>query len=144
MPGRCSCPGSSCGCAIQAGPGVRVAGTGTVDTPFVVSLDTRSVAIDQSSAGALDLSSYSGDPVVNVNLLANVTSVLLPDVAGTRIELVLTQGAASRTVVWPASIKWAAGSAPVLSTVVGRMDWISLRQITATQWLGRVLGAGIV
>lgn len=144
MPGRCSCPGSSCGCAIQAGPGIQVEGTGTVDTPFIVSIANRSISIDQSSQGALDLTPYFGDPVVNVSLGANVTGVLLPDAAGTRIELVVTQGAASRTIVWPTSIKWAAGAPPVLSAAVGQTDWISLRQVTASQWLGRVLGSGIV
>lgn len=143
MPGRCSCPGSSCGCTIQAGPGIVVTGTGTVDSPFEVAVDTRSVTIDQSSAGALDLSQFRGDAVVNVNLAANVTSIILPDVPGTRIELVLTQTVAGRTVVWPASVKWPGGTQPVLSTVAGRIDWISLRQVTATQWLGRTLGIGM-
>jgi hypothetical protein len=39
------------------------------------------------------------------------------------LELVITQDATgSRTITWPASVKWASGTPPVLSTVGGSID----------------------
>lgn len=138
MPG-CNCPGQSCGCAIQAGSGVRVAGVGTAKNPFVVSLDNAPVTIDQTAAGALDLSSYSGDRIITVNLQQNATSVILPNAPGTRLELLVVTPTVGRTVTWPAGIRWAGGNAPAAIGTAGKANWVALHQ-AAGFWVGALLG----
>ncbi|MDB5322215.1 MAG: hypothetical protein JWN40_3846 [Phycisphaerales bacterium] len=46
--------------------------------------------------------------------------------AGTFILRLIQDGTGSRTVTWPASVKWPAGSAPTLSTAIGAVDIVSL------------------
>ncbi len=43
------------------------------------------------------------------------------------VQLILVQdGVGSRTVTWPATVKWPSGTAPTLSTTAGAIDIISL------------------
>lgn len=138
MPG-CNCPGSSCGCAIQPGPGIIVQGTGTAANPFVVSTDTRAVTIEQSSAGVLDLSSYVGDQVITVNLSANVTDIILPNAPGTRLDLIFVLVTAGRTVAMTNPPR---GVTPAAPAVVGKGNWYQLRQASSF-WVAITLGAGL-
>lgn len=140
MPG-CNCAGQSCGCALQAGPGIIVEGTGTNGTPFVVSLASRALTVSQAAAGVLDLSGYVGSPIITVEMAASVTGVILPDAPGTELELLLVLSVAGRTIAWPAEIRWAGGTAPALPTTVGDALWVKLRQ-SAGFWVGT--GFGIV
>jgi|SRR5690606_24504800 len=134
MPG-CNCPGQSCGCAFQAGPGLSLSGTGSANNPYSIRLESRAIVIDQASAGPLDLSPYVGDVAITVNLRASVTEIILPSAPGTRIDLFLVLAVAGRTVAFPSSIRWASGSSPALPTVVGKALWAQLRQ-TADFWAG--------
>lgn len=57
----------------------------------------------------------------------NVTFTFSNPTAGHFFTIQLTQdGTGSRTVTWPASVEWAAGTAPVITTTAGRTDVISL------------------
>lgn len=57
--------------------------------------------------------------------------------------LILNQGTGSKTVVWDASIRWAGGTPPVLSTAANSEDMISILQVGgSTHSHGRVLGLG--
>ncbi len=138
MPG-CNCPGQSCGCAIQAGPGVNMTGTGTASNPFIVGMDIRAITIEQSAAGSLDLSSYVGDLAVTVNVSANITDVILPSSPGTQFDLVLMTITTGRAIAWPADIRWVGGAAPTLRPTVGKGAWVRLRQ-TAGFWVGASVG----
>lgn len=44
----CGCAGQSCGCAIKAGTGIKIEGTGTASSPFVVSLNAGESSIKPS------------------------------------------------------------------------------------------------
>lgn len=69
---KCNCAGSSCGCSVTAGDGVRISGTGTAADPFIVSADISALPIADSiavsSSTSLELgkrgSGAFGDPVV--------------------------------------------------------------------------------
>ncbi len=141
MPGRCSCAGSSCSCSVVQGNGITVTGTGSNDNPFVISQAASQATISVDVAGALDLSAYTGIASVLVTLNANATSLVLPT-QGT-IELVILQGTGgSRTITWPASIKFPGGTDPVLSTVVGRYDWVRL-VYAGNVWVGQLVGTNL-
>lgn len=137
MPG-CNCAGSACGCQIQPGLGVNVTGTGTASNPFVISAAINVATIEQNASGPLDLSTYVGDMSVTVNLSANVTSMILPNAPGTRLDLFFVTVVTGVSVVWPTAIRWA-GTATTPSATVGEAAWATLRQ-TADFWAGNDIG----
>lgn len=61
--------------------------------------------------------------------------------AAHEFALVLYQDATgSRSVTWPASVKWAGGSAPTLTSSANAIDWLAFLSIDGgATWLGRVL-----
>ncbi len=142
MPGRCSCAGSSCSCSVKVtGVGIVVNGTGTADNPFTLSLAPAVAPITHAS-GALDLSALTGISAVSITLNGNATSLVLP-AAGSILELVIVQGTGgSRTITWPSTIKFPGGTDPVLSTVVGRYDWVRL-VYTGGVWVGQLVGTNL-
>jgi hypothetical protein len=145
MPGGCGCAGGSCGCAIQAGPGLVVTGTGNASAPFTITLAPTPSSIPIDVAGPLDLSAFGGYSTVLVNLNANATSVILPTaaVAPGRIDLLIRQGAGgSRLITWPAAIVWPGGTDPVLTTTNNAYDWITLIQAAGT-WAGVRTGVNL-
>jgi hypothetical protein len=139
---RCSCAGNSCSCTIQTGPGLQLTGTGNTSAPFTISLATQFVSLPHPANGTLTLANAAPGSITEILLSGNVTSLVLPVSPGARLDLVLRQTVAGRTVAWPSSIKWAGGAPPVLSTTAGWADWIAIRQL-ATDWIGVVEGAGI-
>lgn len=67
----------------------------------------------------------------------NATVTMINPSPGQRILLYITQGAASSTIGTWTSVKWAAGSAPTLTTTVGHVDLIELRYNATTGfWYG--------
>lgn len=92
---------------------------------------------------SLDSGSTSG-LVKTITLTGNCTLTLTGSVSGSvaTLELYLTQdGTGSRTITWPAAVKWPAGAAPTLSTAAGAVDCIVLRTVNAgTTWLGNLVG----
>jgi len=77
--------------------------------------------------------------------LTGTCTITLTGVTGgqvTNLDLILTQdGTGSRSVVWPASVKWAGGAAPTLSTAVGAVDRIVLTTYNGgVTWFGDVRG----
>lgn len=93
----------------------------------------------------IDASSASGW-VKTITLTGNCTFTLSGASAGrvTTLELYLTQdGTGSRTVTWPAAVKWDGGTAPTLSTTAGTIDCIVLRTVNGgTTWLANMAGKG--
>lgn len=101
-----------------------------------------------SSAGTLTLDLVNGN-VFEVTLTENVTTLNLnnPPASGKAgsITLILKQDATgSRTVTWPASVKWAGGSAPTLSTDASATDVLTFVTTDAgTTWYGFLAGKGM-
>lgn len=73
----------------------------------------------------------------DLTLDANCTLTFPTAAAGKSFTLLLTQDATgSRTVTWPASVKWASATAPTLSTGAGKKDLLAFVCINGTNWIG--------
>jgi hypothetical protein len=78
------------------------------------------------SSTALTLSFANGN-CQKVRLTGNCTFTFTNPIAGGRYLLELLQDATgSRTVTWPATVKWSGGSAPTLTNTAGQSDIITL------------------
>lgn len=99
---------------------------------------------NSGTALTIDASSTSGW-VKTITLTGNCTVTLTGAVSGraSTLELVLTQDATgSRTVTWPASVKWS-GGAPTLSTAAAAVDRVVLTTYNAgTTWYADLVGKG--
>lgn len=87
-----------------------------------------------------DPSSYQ---IVTATLTANGAIPAFPTPlsgAGANFELVLTQDATgTRIPTWPAGTKWAAATAPTLSTAAGKVDVLGFTSYDGTTWVGRTV-----
>lgn len=120
---------------MQAGPGLRMLGTGKATDPFIVSLSSP---LSESSVfeGGANLSDVdAGTNVVRLPLTENVTTLTLPETDVDRFDLLVEQVAGGSTIAWPAQVKWPGGTAPTLSTGAGDIDWLTFRRVGAS-WLG--------
>lgn len=97
------------------------------------------------SSGTLALNLNTAQ-VFLVSLDANVTTFTVsntPADSNTLVgfTLILTADGTARTITWPASIKWAGGTAPTLTSTNLKKDVLSFITTAAgTTWLGFVGG----
>jgi hypothetical protein len=82
-----------------------------------------------ASSGAVAIDCDLGD-YFTLALAGNVTAITFNNLpaAGKAVSLMvkITQDATARTVVWPASFRWAAGSVPAVSTGAGSVDVLAI------------------
>jgi hypothetical protein len=124
---------------------VQADGAGQVlsDHEFKDIAETRTTP--SSSSGTLTLDLENGHNF-EVTLTENVTTLTIsnPPASGKAgaFTLILKQDATgSRTVTWPASMKWADGTAPTLSTDANAVDILTFITTDAgTTWYGGVFG----
>jgi len=99
----------------------------TQATPLVPVGTTQAVDFNLGNVQSLDLSSATG----------NVTLTLSNPAAGSSYLVWVTQGATFRDLVWPASVKWPQGQAPIMTaTGAGTVDLITLFY-TGTEYRGQ-------
>lgn len=80
-------------------------------------------------------------PMNRVTLTGNCTFTFPTVVAGKSFSLALKQDATgSRTVTWPAAVRWPGSTAPVLTTTANRTDVISFVSFDGATWYGFVGG----
>jgi len=83
---------------------------------------------------------YELGSYVNLNLAADITTMTLSNPPATGVgslRIKITQDSVARTITWPASVKWPGGSAPILSTGAGAIDFADLWTDDAgTTWYG--------
>ncbi len=80
---------------------------------------------------------------VSMTLNKVTTTISLTQANAPNFTLVLTQGTGANKVIWPSSIKWQFGIAPVLSYKKDQVDilyFISLDN--GNTWLGSMIGGG--
>lgn len=96
------------------------------------------------SAGTLTLNLENGN-VFGVTLNANITTLTIqnPSASGTACSFTLafTADGTLRTVTWGASVKWAGGNAPTLTSTNGKVDIFTFATWDAgTTWYAFVSG----
>lgn len=97
-----------------------------------------------SSSGSLTIDCETGN-VFALALSENVTSTTFsnPPASGTAygFTLKVTQDSTARTITWPASVDWAAATAPTLSAGSGDVDvFVFFTHDGGTQWFGFTAG----
>ena len=91
-----------------------------------------------STAYTIDL---AGGSVQILTLTGNCTYTFPTPVAGKSFTLVQKQDATgSRTVTWPASVKWPAATAPTVTSTASKADKFVFTAIDSSSWLGSVAG----
>lgn len=80
-----------------------------------------------------------------ITLTANCTLAFPTPAAGKSCSVALAQdGTGGRTVTWPASVKWADGIAPTLTTVPNKVDRFAFLCDDGATWAGFVAGLNFV
>ena len=101
--------------------------TGTQTTPGWPIENASSNEVVNSASGSAALVDFTQGPNQKVVLTANSTlTFTVPTYPGScRIKLV-QDSTGSRTVTWPASVKWPSGTAPTLTTTASHTDIVNL------------------
>lgn len=81
---------------------------------------------DNGNSGTSDTIDWGASNKQKSTLTGNCTFVFTAPTGPCSLILKLVQdGTGSRTVTWPANVKWPAGTAPTLTTTAGRVDIIT-------------------
>lgn len=104
-------------------------GASTADLFLNASVVTATSALDWSLGNSQ-----------TITLAANTTFTFTSPGGPCGLTLRIVQGAGAYTVTWPASVKWAGGTAPVISTAAGAIDVIAF-YFDGTTYYGSFLQA---
>lgn len=105
----------------------------------------RQTAAPTISANALTLN-LSTAAVFLVSLNANITTLTINNVPSTAnravdFTVIFTADGTARTITWPASVKWAGGTGPTMTSTNGKQDVIDFTSTDAgTTWLAHIRG----
>ena len=130
---------------------------GTSQASKAVTADANGVVTlaDGLNEGFATVTSSTGTATINcrtatvfaITLSENTTFVFSnPPSSGTAygFTLKLVQDSTARTVTWPASVRWALGFAPTVSTAAASVDiFVFLTHDGGTNWYGFVAGQGM-
>jgi len=102
------------------------------------------VSVSTSVSGAVTVN-YTIAQIHRLLLTGNITGLTLSGTvsgAGASLTLYLVQDSTgSRTVVWPSSVKWPGGTAPVLSTAPNSVDLVVMETFDGgTTWYANLAG----
>lgn len=79
-----------------------------------------------------------------ITLTAACTFTFPTPTTGRSFTLVLIQGGTgSYTASWPGTAKWPAGTAPTLSTAVGKVDYLTFVCTDGATWAGFTAGLDV-
>lgn len=135
---------NSGGSVVQVGGDVTLTGTETLTNKtieagtFTNGYTEELVSASTSTAYTISLANGS---VQYLTLTGNCTYTFPTPAAGKSFTLVQKQdGTGSRTVTWPASVKWPAGTAPTITATASKADKFIFTAIDSSSWLGSVAG----
>ena len=77
------------------------------------------------SGGTVNIAFATGN-IVNMTLTASTVLTFSTHVVGTYIIKLIQGGSGSYTITWPGTVIWSGGTAPTLTTTVGKTDIITL------------------
>jgi len=98
-----------------------------------------------TSGAAQTIPDVTASTISRITLTADCALTFPTAGAGKSFTLALVQdGTGSRIVTWPATIvKWAGGTAPVLSTGINKIDYVTFVCTDGTNWAGFVAGKDV-
>ncbi len=110
----------------------------TLEAPTINNGYTEeTVTANTGTAYTIDLANGS---VQILTLTGNVTYTFPTATAGRSFLLIEKQDATgSRTVTWPAAVKWPSGTAPTITSTASKSDLFGFTA-DGTNWIGRVVG----
>lgn len=132
--------------ALPASVSASLSNVSTVAEPAVVTDPVYPALIENintvaASGATQTLPDVTVDTIHRITLSANCALTFPTAAAGKSFTLVLIQDATgTRTVTWPGTVKWAAGTAPTLSTATTKVDVLTFLCVDGTNWLGFVAG----
>lgn len=130
---------------------VRLTGDfgGTADSPTVPNMaratlgGQETVSTNATTTGAVTLNLTNGN-VFNLTLTGNVTFTFSGATSGKACSFATylkQDGVGGRVITWPASVKWAGGVAPSLSTAGNALDVAVFESLDGgTSWYGSLVG----
>jgi len=107
--------------------------------------DYAETCAENAASGTAATIDLNDGNVHHVQLTGNCTFTFSNPVAtgdSSSFTLILEQdGSGSRTATWPASVKWAAATAPTLTTTADKFDVLAFTTVDGgTRWFGFVAG----
>lgn len=123
-----------------------ITGTKTISSPVIENGTFNNGYIEESSSATISSSTYTIDLANGtVQLLtlsnASITFTFPTATSGRSFLATLKQDATgSRAVTWPASVKWAGGTTPTLTSTASKSDVFSFTCIDGVSWIGVVVG----
>jgi len=116
------------------------AGTTTTKQLDVSGAQARIIEFDAGDSGAALAIDWDDSNNQKITLTANTTLTFSNPIAGCWYQLRLVQNAVgSKTVTWPANVKWQSGVAPTLTTTASYTDIIAL-YYNGTNYLATIAG----
>lgn len=108
--------------------GNNTGSTGNVADLTVLQVNTMltPAEFNAGTLGATPTFNFANGPAQRGTLSADATVTLSGAVSGGAYVIKIIQDTTPRTVTWPASVRWAGGTAPVISTGSGAIDLINL------------------
>lgn len=127
--------------ASSATAGQVLRGTGSQTATFESPAQCSKTNAIGSVTTTLTVNTDLGD-IHTATLGGNATASFTNPEASCAFILILTQdGTGSRTVTWPAAVKWAGGTTPTLTTTAAKKDIFSFfTPDSGTNWYGFVCG----
>lgn len=116
----------------------QVATTAFVETEAVLKYGGGLETVETATLSTTKTIDLSSGNIKNYTLGASCTFTFPTATAGASFVMVLAQdGTGSRTTTWPSSstLKWAAGSAPTLSTAASKVDILTFLSVNSV-WYG--------
>lgn len=133
------------GVATSTGSGANVLGTNpTIVKPVLDATNPSAQTYSPAAAGTatIDLSLSNTHRVTMP--AGNITIALSNDTNAQKFLIAITQdGVGSRSVTWMSTIKWAGGSAPVLTATANKRDMFGFERTGAGAYDGFVVGSNI-
>jgi hypothetical protein len=127
--GYCNTIGASLAGAAIIGTGLTAEKAATTHVNHLIAFGQAASKFHDNGNSASDFDiSWDNGNNQEINLVTNIDSLTLSNgIAGANYSLKLVQGGSGGyTITWPASVKWAGGTGPVLSTGIGDVDIVTL------------------
>ncbi len=123
--------------------------SGTADSPTVVNMakaasgGQETISTNASATGAVTLNLANGN-VFNLTLTGDVTFTFSGATSGKACSFaayIRQDATGGRTITWPASVDWAGGTPPTMSTAANALDIVVFETLDGgTNWYGSLVG----